>query len=441
MVFNLIKKDLKLIFADKGYLLIVILMPIILSTILSFALSSTFESSNPISIFKIGVVKEYNSNDSIDKKYLSNDIIDAGILEMLNGDTIFFDNFLDQDEIKNIMTYEVMNLEKGKKLIKEDEISALIILDSNFSKNIILNFISQLKKEVNIKIIKNPQRQVTSEIVSEVISTFNDRLNQLLISKEVLFNIAIENDLKFKADNIKNQISGLMENEEKYEIIYKDEVLNDKNIITAKDYYSAAMLAMFLLFVAGNSSTLLLDEKKKMTYDRMLILGVSKEKILLGKFIVIFLLAIIECLVMIFYSKIVLNVLWGDIITLVILVFLASITIASFGLMLSIISFNANNRKLSSLLNSLIFQIMAAIGGSFIPIEVLPSLMKKLRYLPFNGVILRIILNGLQGLDYQKSLFEFALLLLNSLVFIGISFYLIRKGENKNGKRIKITIN
>lgn len=429
MFIKMILKDLKLVFHDKEYLLIVILMPIILSSILSFALQSAFQSTYQIEQFKIGIVKEYTVEESYDIPFMKDIELDSEVLADANGDKIFFDNFLDQEAIKEIMDYEIITYDAGIQKIKDDEISALVILDANFSRDIFINFISPFRKSIDIRVIKNDSRSITSNIAYEIIKGFNTRVNQMIISKNVLIELAAENNLLNSISNIESRLSSFNESIENYEVTIEKNAIENKKTINSSSYYSAGMLAMFLLFVAGNSSTLLLDEKRNMTYDRMIVSGISKTKILLGKYITIFFLVLLESFVMIAYSSYILNVQWGSLIKLLMVVLTGAITVASFGLMISIITFNNNNRKLTVLLNSVIFQILAALGGSFIPVEALPQIMQKLRYVPFNGVILKLFLNTMQGLSIRESFFEFSLLGLNTLVFISISYVLIRKGD------------
>jgi len=429
----MIIKDLKLVFQDKEYLLIVILMPIVLSSILSFALQSAFQSTYQIDQFKIGVVKEYTVEENYEIPFMGNIDIDRDVLESANGDNIFFDNFLDQEEIQEIMSYEILTYDQGIQKIKDNKISALVVLDENFSKDIFLNFVSPFRKAMNIRVIKNESKSITSNITYDIISGFNTRMNQMIISKNVLIELAAENDLLSSINDIESRLTTFNDSLENYEVIVDEKGIENKKTIDSKSYYSAAMLAMFLLFVAGNSSTLLLDEKRSMTYDRMIVSGISKSEILMGKYITIFLLVLLESSVMIGYSTYILKVQWGSLAKLLFVVLAAGITVASFGLMISIITFNNNNRKLTVLLNSVIFQILAALGGSFIPVEALPWIMQKLRYVPFNGVILKLLLNTMQGLSLHESFFEFALLGLNTLLFLSISYLLIRK-EGKHAK-------
>lgn len=429
MFIKMIFKDLKLVFHDKEYLLIVILMPIILSSILSFALQSAFQSTYQIDQFKIGIVKEYTVEESYDIPFMKDIDFDSKVLSDANGDKIFFDNFLDQEEIKEIMDYEIISYSEGIQKIKNDEISALIILDENFSGDIFTNFVSPFRKPIDIRVIKNESRSITSNIAYEIIKGFNTRVNQMIISKNVLIELAAENNLLNSMSNIESRLSSFNDSIDRYEINIEKKAIENKRTIDSSSYYSAAMLAMFLLFVAGNSSTLLLDEKRNMTYDRMIVAGISKSKILFGKYITIFFLVLLESFVMISYSSYILNVQWGNLINLLMVIITGGITVASFGLMISIIIFNNNDRKLTVLLNSVIFQILAALGGSFIPIESLPQVMQKLRYVPFNGVILRLFLNAMQGLSIRESFFEFSLLGFNTLVFLCISYVLIRKED------------
>lgn len=427
MLLNLIKKDLKLIFLDKEYLIVVLLMPIIISSILSFALQSAFDSTIEINQFDIGVV--YNpSTEQVDFPFIDESDFDEETLEDVSGDYIFFDQFLNQDEINDIMNYKRVSYDEGIRLMKDNQISALIILEEDFSQDLLYNFVSPFRKPIKIRLIKNGARNISPEITEEILKGFASQINQRLVAKNILIELSASNDVTIDYDNMGSFFE--MDEQEMLDINFENTAVDQKETVSSADYYSGAMLAMFLLFVAGSSSTLLLDEKDNMTYHRMITSGVSFTKILTSKFIMIFLLALFEGITMVTYSALVLKVNWGDMTTIGLLVIFSAVTVASFGLMLSLISFYKENRKLTILLNSVVFQVLAAIGGSFIPVEALPNLLQKLRYLPFNGVILKVILNAMQGLTYQESFMEFGLLGVNVLIFLSISLYLIKKGED-----------
>jgi len=440
MFLAIIKKDLKILLRDKTFVLIVVLMPIVIITILSVALNSAFDSDIKIDKFKIAIVKEYDDSE-IDILNNKDFDIDLETIKEINPNEIFFSDFLEQDEIKEIMDYEIMTLDNAKEEMNDNKISAIIILDNDFYNDLIINFISPLRNEINIKLIKNPSRNLTPMIVEEILKGFNKKINQMIISKNILIDKMIESGEGINSEKIKNQMENFNFEYDKFSVNINSTTIEKRNNINAKSYYSAAMLAMFLLFVAGMSGSLLLDEKIQMTYDRQLISGVSKKIILLGKYFTIFTIAIVQCLVLILYSKLALNVEWGNYYNLLLFVLLFSVTVSSFGLMISIVSFKSENRKLATVLNSVIFQIMAALGGSFIPVEALPKIMKGLRFIPFNGVILKMVLNNMQGLSLTDNLFEIFLLILNSIVFIIISIYLMNKGGSENVKRTKIAIN
>ena len=109
-IFNMIIKDVKLLLSDKKALAIMILMPIILTTILSMALKGSFVSGEDREVeqVKIAVVKQYDqqSDNEMFKYNLMNNLISKQMGEdVLKGLTdsgdeidpeeIFFKEFLD----------------------------------------------------------------------------------------------------------------------------------------------------------------------------------------------------------------------------------------------------------------------------------------------------------------------------------------------------------
>ena len=71
MILNIIKKDMKLFFRDRKALILLVLMPIILATILSFSLKGVFNQAKLNEKIKVGVVKDYKviKNDNYENDF------------------------------------------------------------------------------------------------------------------------------------------------------------------------------------------------------------------------------------------------------------------------------------------------------------------------------------------------------------------------------------
>jgi len=142
---------------------------------------------------------------------------------------------------------------------------------------------------------------------------------------------------------------------------------------------------------------MLLEEKDDKTFQRMTIAGVSRFKILTGKFFTIFLIAIIQIFVMILFSHLALKVEWGDISLVISVSVAAAFTVAGLGSFIAALTYKSNNYKMANIFESAIIQGMALLGGSFFPVDVMPAAVQKFSFLSISGIALKAYLKVMLG--------------------------------------------
>ncbi|RKD31202.1 ABC transporter permease [Thermohalobacter berrensis] len=442
-VLDIAIKDLRLMLSDKKALAIMIMMPIILTSILSFALGGTFTSEDSIGKTKIAVVKKYNIATEIeDFRYsLSNGIVSENIsksdlekiskgVEELSIEKIFFKDFLDNKDIKEFLEYEIVREDEALKLLNSKKISAIVILPENFIYDMYTNFLTPFRNKVEIKVITHPDMNFKGRIVNGIMESFTDMTSTLIVGKNVLIETALEEDVIDKVfNNMNDVIDDITVNlsNNSPEIVY--ESLNGRNPISSFSYYSAAMTSMFILFSAGYGGKSLLEEKDNITYQRMIIAGVSRWKILVGKFFTILAFTLIQIFVMVTFSTFVLKANWGNIYIVTIISILAAFAVAGLGTLIAVLTYKVGNYKMTNIFESGIIQVMAFVGGSFIPIDVLPKFIRFLSNLTINGLALNSYFRIMMGYGIGEILKYLALLVLIGIGLMFISIYLFREKE------------
>lgn len=171
---DMIIKDLKIMLSDKSAIMMLIIMPIILMTILGFSLTMSFKDSTSMEKIKIAVVKEYEleqeNKDLID---LIPKESDFDINEMdfgdFNIDKLFFEDFLGNEEIKDIIEYIILTKDEATKKLTDKEITAIVILPKGFIKDTMVNFGTTFRNIVNIEVIGRTDKNIGSTIVEEVV--------------------------------------------------------------------------------------------------------------------------------------------------------------------------------------------------------------------------------------------------------------------------------
>lgn len=445
---DIIIKDIKVLLRDKKTIGIMFLMPIILTTILGFALGGTFESGEDNEKRQVAIVKEYDEKsdaelfieelktNSLLSYYKKEDIeeIQNEITEN-NIEKIFFDEVLD-DMLKDLIDYRILNLEEAKKLLRNDEITAIIVLPEKFAFNIYTNFFTQYRNNINIEIIENPERYIDNQVVRGVFGGISDNLSAGMIGKSVFIETVLETGFDFdilsKAEKV---LEDLREVQESTTIKLETKKVSKKDPITGFQYYTIAMAAMYILFAAGEGGKLLLEEKDNLTYQRMVVAGVPKVKIATGKFFTIFSFAIFQIGVMLLYSILALGVDWGDLVLVAAITLCAAFTIAGLGTMLASVSYSSGNYKMADVFQSIIVFVLSMLGGSFLPIEVLPKFIRTLSNFVPNGLVLKAYKEVMLGSGLNEIMNYLLSLLAMGVVFTAIAIYILNK--EKGWKNVK----
>jgi ABC-2 type transport system permease protein len=209
--------------------------------------------------------------------------------------------------------------------------------------------------------------------------------------------------------------------------------------ISSFDYYAVAMMTMFILFAAGHGGRMLLEEKENITYQRMIIAGTPRLGILAGKFFTIFLIALLQIIIMITFSHFALKVMWGSIVPVILISLSAAFAIAGIGGALAAATYRAGNYKMAGIFETAVIQTMALLGGSFFPIDIMPSIFQKLSILSVNGVALKAYLKIMMGYGTSEVMNHIAILAATGVLFSALSVLILKdKGGMADAKHNQI---
>jgi ABC-2 type transport system permease protein len=442
---DILLKDIKLMLSDRKSLALIILMPIVLTSILSFALSGSFQETGNEWKLKIGIVKRYNEEvdredfmsfmSSFGKSY-GIDTTDMESLSDISGEfnpeNMFFDDFLGNNQLQSSVEYEVLGENEAYELLEDKDISAIIILPERFVYDSYVNVMTTFRNNTEIRVVSHPDMRYSGQITEELVKAFNTIMSSISISK----NVFLDKSVSFLGIEKSLENLELFMDRVKMEDVRSDAEITEirgKNYIDSFAYYSVAMMSMFILFSAGYGGKFILDEKKNTTYYRMLAAGISKNKIIAGKFIMMSVIVIIQSSVLILFSSIVLGISWINIPLILLTIILSSFGVASIGSLIIAITMKINSYKAVDAFTSAIVQAMAFLGGSYIPLEVLPEAVGDIGRLTLNGAVLKAYIRILEGYGFQEILPVFGIIAANIVLFTLVSILLLG-GEDRYAK-------
>lgn len=430
-LFQLIIKDIKNVLYDVKTLGVLILMPIIIMSILGFSLKDMFyqESGTNVEAIEIAIVKNYDFDQDIvafkefsEKQINTKYTFSVENIEENNLETILFNDFLDNEELDEMFNYTIVEEDEYGKMIDEDLIVAAVILPEKFIYDGLISFQTMARNEIEIEIITNPSYSIKTLYVTGVFDAFSSNLNLGVARMKTL-------GAKMSVNGLLDQMDMVIQNQEEIKAVETtvNQVFKDKKeTISSFQYYAAAIMAMFLLYAASFGGKAILSEREEYTLARLSSMGIKLNRIVFSNFVRIMLLAMVQSLIMVLFSSVVLGVKWGNIGTLVFGIFIVSAVVAGFGLVMSIITLSSGKYSVANIFEFVIIQFMALIGGSFIPVEVLPEAISNINFLSVSGLAIKIFVNGMYNQPLSASSNELIILGIYIVALVGISLIMLR---------------
>ncbi len=203
-------------------------------------------------------------------------------------------------------------------------------------------------------------------------------------------------------------------------------------MVSSGQYYSVAMMAMFLLFGASYGAKFMLLEKRNFTLQRQQMSGLSPAGIVIGKLAIIFIIALMQIMLMIATSTLLFKVYWGDPVVVLMLTLLVSFGVTGLGSILAAISLKIDSLKAINVMESGIFQFVALFGGSYFPIYLMPDWFQKMSKIILNGATLDAYHKNMMGAPLADMFPSMLSIVLNGVVFMTIGLFMISKPPKKD---------
>ncbi|MCF6347810.1 MAG: ABC transporter permease [Flavobacteriaceae bacterium] len=400
MILTILKKDLQLFFSDKKGVLLTFLLPIVLISLFTFAfggMGGSSSKSKPIELLLA----------DLDQTTASKNIIAR----------------LDTLASLHLVSTEIT---KGEELIKKGKAVGILIFEKGFQKAI--NSGGQLPMELKYDAAREIEMgMIQSVLMQELMSNIGEtRMNTYLdnnfsgLSKQMKSKIVTD-------INTGNTTKNTMEL--KMTAMVKEDIKKGNIGLIQAVAGTAIMMLLFSITTIGGG---LLDEKEAGTLKRLLYAPVKPTDILFAKMGTALVLSILQLVVMLIFAWLAFGLLiFKDIPSLVILVLSIAFAVSSFGIFLVAV---AKTRQQLQGLSTIIILLMSAIGGSMIPLFVMPAIMQKIAVVSLNywGIqgFFDIFWRNLPLIDILPKI---GVLLVIGLVMTLISIRLFKKNMLKLG--------
>ncbi len=351
-------KDLKIFLKDRRSVLLTFLLPIALITLFALAYGNMGKSSSRSHSISL-LLSDLDSSDASRAVITGLDSVDA-------------------------LTLRLCDSAEGLALVRHGDYPALLILHAGFQdsllagKSLPAELLYDELREMEVGLLqpllisklfssfgKELIRKRIEDYLAKEFPDLDPALRRKILEDALSDNVAAGGEAETSALKL-NSVQGEREDE------------NSPGLVQA---VAGTAIMMLLFSVAGLGSSLL-EEKESGTLRRLLVAPLSGNSILYGKMLFAYFISIVQLLVMFLFARLVFGLNLGmNIPALLLMIAATAFAVSAFGLFLAAVS---KTRQQAQSLSTLIILIMSAIGGSMIPIFIMPPIIQKIAYFSVN---------------------------------------------------------
>jgi ABC-2 type transport system permease protein len=350
-MFKLFKKDLILFFHDQRSVILTFLLPVILITLFAFAYGSigAYDGrSEPVKLLVADFDQTRSSKEIIYK--------------------------IDSLEDIRIIISDSINY---KELVIKGKYACALLIYKGFQDSL------ESGNGTPVELVYDRSREMEIGILQQnLMSILMSSTGEIIVKKSIAKYLqeqfpAIDQSTR---DNI---LKNAIKKDYNTIAIKWTSVVGEKNDTKLGLIQAVAGTAiLMLLFSVAGVGTSILEEKENGTINRLLYSPLKGSTILYGKMIFAFFISIIQLTAMFLFAWLIFRMdLSVNIPGLILMIIATSFAVSSLGIFLAAI---AKTRQQAQNLSTIIILIMSAIGGSMIPLFIMPSILQKIALLSVN---------------------------------------------------------
>jgi ABC-2 type transport system permease protein len=350
-MFKLFKKDLILFLHDQRSVILTFLLPVILITLFAFAYGSigTYDGrSEPVKLLI----------SDLEKTPLSDNIVSR------------------IDSLKDISII-VTDSSRARELVIKGKYACAMIINKGFRDSLDNGNI------MPVELFYDRSREMEIGIIQHsLITILASSTGEIIIKKKI--EKYIQDIFPDDGNEISDEIfESVTEKEGNKETIRWTSVAGEKNDTKLGLIQAVAGTAiLMLLFSVAGVGTSILEEKENGTINRLLYSPLRGSTILYSKMLFAFFIAIVQLTTMFLFSWLVLNMDMNvNIPGLILMILATSFAVSGLGIFLAAV---AKTRQQAQNLSTIIILVMSALGGSMIPLFLMPAILQKIALLSVN---------------------------------------------------------
>lgn len=384
-------KDFKILLRDRSAFIIMLGMPLVLIFILGSALGGVGESETvdiPVAIV--------NTDSGTQGAHFAEAIADV-------------------KELQSIFNIEVASDAAAVRAeVERGDLTAALVIPPTFSEALAAG------DPVTLEVLQDPGSQVTAGIWAGVARAAAANLSAGQVVRMTV------TDLLAGAGVPASAQQGASGGEQAAfdAVSLKQLAVEPEKQIAMIDYYAAGQTGMFLLFGAMFGAFGFVRERREQTLARMLASPASKFEVVGGKSLGILGVATVQFLVLFLGTRLLFGVDWGPKPGGILLVGVAE-AFAATGLAMTLSALGRSERSIGGI-GPTIIMLFAALGGSMIPVEAMPSWMVPLQSISPVYWALKAFLGLMRGGEMTVAFTSVGVLLGIGAVLFGFGLWRLR---------------
>lgn len=344
------EKDLRQRFRDRSAFIIAFIAPLGLALIIAWAFGGGFSGVFDASFV---VVDEDRSDLS----------------------AAFTEQVLEAPDLREqISVARASSPDEAHDLVRRDAVSAAFLIPEGFSEAVVSN------RRAEITVLKNPDAEIGGEVAEALARAYADQINAgrlavltTIRSGEGTPDPAMVAELARQAAADRIPI----------ELVEGEVGVRD---VSGASYFGPAMAIFFLFFTTGFAARSLLAETEQGTLPRILASPVLRAGVIAGKALSGFAVGMASLAVMFVTFGLLLDVDWGDPVTLVVL---SALTVLALMGLTAVIQSFAKTQQQADSYSSVAAVLLSLVGGSFFPLFQMPDTLQQISKVAPNAWALR----------------------------------------------------
>ncbi|MFD1414672.1 ABC transporter permease [Oceanobacillus jeddahense] len=383
MIFQLVKKQLLLLWRNPVQIFLLLGLPIILIVILSFALAGFMESGSPQLELKVAWLEHEDEAEQVEQFINEMEALGApaeafGDSEDLQMITMLREDVFQGEDLEEMIELEIIQEDEKADVLADDSYSGLIEVPENFTYDMLQAISGQGTAKPDLSLHVNQEDGIYSSVLSQILEQFDENLTAQAFLQQN--NLAIDMDEMQAASNVGEQTQ-----------------VEQMDPISSRDYYTVAMAVFTGLYVASTIGFFATRERQIQVFDRIIVGDMPRWMYFFSILISGMIIAFIQLLLIFGFSYFVFQVTFHDVPAFLVTTFSYAVAVGGITVLLTAISYRFKSDAIVGFFSGVVTSIFAFIGGSFFPIGELSETIQFIGDMTPNGSGLSAYIQLLQG--------------------------------------------